>query len=388
MLVTATCASAETRRAWRLHMPSTGHSIASYESFDACMQAAATRSPGTYACKPDTTATSEPTTDPAAVTEVPAPPLSQPVATSPPLMHAGLPVDASTLPIGSPGYAVERVQPTSEAPLPTDNGAFRTTCDFSHMSFDDPIVYPGQPGAAHLHAFFGNTGTNANSTALSLQTTGNSTCRGGTANRSAYWVPAMIDMATGKPIAPDVGNFYYKQGHLPANGMRTMPPGLRIVAGDPTSAAPGVGGVRFSCVGGPNASNDQYGSAIPDCDAGAQVMQSIWFPQCWDGMNLDAPDHKSHMSYPIAEGVCPATHPVALPQIAFNIAYTVPVAGAARSWRLSSDVYDRSLPGGYSSHADWFNGWKPEISEAWGRGCVIAVKDCYSHLLGDGRMIY
>jgi len=83
MLVTATCASAETRRAWRLHMPSTGHSIASYESFDACMQAAATRSPGTYACKPDTTATSEPTTDPAAVTEVPAPPLTQPVVTSP-----------------------------------------------------------------------------------------------------------------------------------------------------------------------------------------------------------------------------------------------------------------------------------------------------------------
>ena len=62
------------------------------------------------------------------------------------------------------------------------------------MSFDDPIVFPGQPGRSHLHTFFGNTGANADSTAESIRGTGNSTCRGGIANRSSYWVPTLIDI--------------------------------------------------------------------------------------------------------------------------------------------------------------------------------------------------
>jgi hypothetical protein len=34
----------------------------------------------------------------------------------------------------------------------------------SHSAPDDPIVFPGVPGAAHLHEFFGNTSANACST--------------------------------------------------------------------------------------------------------------------------------------------------------------------------------------------------------------------------------
>ena len=48
---------------------------------------------------------------------------------------------------------------------PDSVGAFRTYCAQSHMLADDPIVAPGQPGAAHLHTFFGNTGAGASSTA-------------------------------------------------------------------------------------------------------------------------------------------------------------------------------------------------------------------------------
>jgi hypothetical protein len=61
---------------------------------------------------------------------------------------------------------------------------------------------------------------------------------------------------------------------------------------------------------------------------------------------------------------------------------------AAKAWRLSSDTYDMSLPGGYSSHGDWFNGWKKDISDLWNADCVQATKDCHAHLLGDGRMMY
>ncbi len=28
------------------------------------------------------------------------------------------------------------------------------------------------------------------------------------------------------------------------------------------------------------------------------IMANVRFPTCWDGVNLDTPDHMAHMSYP------------------------------------------------------------------------------------------
>ncbi len=36
---------------------------------------------------------------------------------------------------------------------------FNAACPYSHSFKDDPIVFPGQPGASHMHSFFGNTST-------------------------------------------------------------------------------------------------------------------------------------------------------------------------------------------------------------------------------------
>ena len=49
-------------------------------------------------------------------------------------------------------------------------------CKPGQILRDDPIVYPGQAGASHLHQFWGNLGANANSNYQSLRTTGQSTC--------------------------------------------------------------------------------------------------------------------------------------------------------------------------------------------------------------------
>jgi len=38
-------------------------------------------------------------------------------------------------------------------------GNFRTLCLESHINYDDPLVYPGQPRATHQHVFFGNPST-------------------------------------------------------------------------------------------------------------------------------------------------------------------------------------------------------------------------------------
>lgn len=296
-------------------------------------------------------------------------------------------IDLTAIPMGSAGLGELRVRAATVAPSPAGDGqgAFRTVCGFSHMAFDDPIVYPGQPGVSHLHAFFGNTGVDAYSTAESLANSGNSTCFGGIANRSAYWVPAMIDTSTGRPIVPDDPIWYYKTGHggvAPAD-VNAMPSGLRMIAGNMNAASPQAGIAYWGCFG----VLSTRGASIPNCDVGQYVTMTVRFPQCWDGVNLDSADHKGHMAYTLSSsGGCPASHPHPIPEITLNVKYKVEVANEALAWRLSSDHPDR--PAGYSGHADWFDGWNPQIRDTWVEHCNKTGVDCHAQLLGDGRSLH
>src|SRR5678815_3291530 len=163
----------------------------------------------------------------------------------------------------------------------------------------------------------------------------------------------MIDTLDGTPVRPDSIIVYYKTGYngvKPAD-IRPLPQGLRMIAGDSKNSAPYQWGgpAHFTCLDasgtGPQTQN------IPvTCATGNWIWASVMFPQCWDGINLDSPDHKSHMSSPVS-GSCPATHPVAVPEITVNVAYPVTDMSALGRWRMASDTYDPSIPAGYSSHA-------------------------------------
>jgi hypothetical protein len=120
------------------------------------------------------------------------------------------------------------------------------------------------------------------------------------------------------------------------------------------------------------------------CPEGArQLFMEIRFPQCWDGKNLDSFDHKSHMAYPTGYG-CPATHPVGIPEIQLRVKYNY---YADRSgWKLSSDNYT-SGPGGYSSHADWFNGWDRTTLNKILANCWNAQRDCQVDNIGNGEKL-
>ena len=82
-------------------------------------------------------------------------------------------------------------QPTSRADLVGVN--FVESCRFSHRSPDDPIVFPGKPGASHDHTFVGNRSTNASSTFGSLRSSGTTCMRA--ADTAAYWVPTLYQGA-------------------------------------------------------------------------------------------------------------------------------------------------------------------------------------------------
>ena len=312
--------------------------------------------------------------------------LAPPSADNHSTMHVA--VDLSKIPVGAPGWSTERVQNTIERGDPSSDGvgAFRTVCDFSHMAFNDSIIYPGQTGRSHLHAFFGNVDANAMSTADSIANSGNSTCAGGILNRSAYWVPALVDTRNGVPVVPHHGIWYYKSGYnsIKSADIQPMPKGLRMIAGNMNALsfdeAPYQ---RWSCETwmGPR-------KTIPtDCPAGEPIIMSVAFPQCWDGVNLDSTDHKSHVAYPVS-GACPATHPVPIPEITLNVYYYRTDPDSPQFWRLSSDMYDPAIPGGYSAHADWFDGWDVATKNTFVTNCTAAAKDCHGYLLGDGRTLY
>ncbi len=317
-------------------------------------------------------------------------------------------IDLSKIPTGNPGVDHDLLTYTGNFRSASSDGTgdFRTVCAFSHMNFDDPIVFPGQPGRSHLHAFFGNTAVNAFSTTDSIANTGNSTCRGGLINRSAYWAPAMIDTRSGAPVKPRAAIVYYKSASwIHPSRVQTLPLGLRMIAGNSKGNAPVYGSpAGFNCDGNavgsdatfPPTAQNPGPHSVPNCPAGHELRATVVFPRCWDGVNLDSPDHKSHMAYLPSPSfnpdpdfpdhfLCPPDHPKALPEVAISVVYDVTESDAPKYWRLASDNYDVKELAGYSMHADWFGGWRPEIIQTFTTSCINAAKDCGASWLGDGR---
>jgi hypothetical protein len=245
------------------------------------------------------------------------------------------------------------------------NAEFNATCTFSHAKPDDPIVFPGMAGASHMHSFVGNSRTDANSTPDSLMRLTDSTCKP-LEDHSAYWVPTLYEH--GQPVQPQSVVVYY--GSLLEDKSKTvpMPAGLRMIAGDAKKQTPTPRGAvnQFYCAGGPQdgktRSTDQN---WPVCDGGT-LHFTLRFPDCWDGRNLDSPDHKSHVSFG-AGGTCPAAFPVPIPALTFSISY--PTSGTADGFTLSSGMAS-------SMHGDAFFAWEDQAMAQRVKDCVVQVAQC------------
>ncbi len=274
--------------------------------------------------------------------------------------------------------------PSSSASEPTGN--FRAICSFSHLAYDDPIVAPGQPGASHLHAFFGNTTADAHSTYESLRSSGDSTCQGGPLNRTAYWFTAVID-GDGRVVVPEYVSIYYKGTGEAVDiaAIEPIPEGLRMIAGHD---ADGRGsGVEWTCEASPAPAE-----RIPECPDDELVGVVVTFPPCWDGENLDAPDHRSHVAEKVRDDdtgrvACPGSHPVHLPELTVGIWF--PHRGDSAEWHVSSDVVPgepQRLPGS-TFHSDWFGAWEPSVQATWVEHCINGLLNCVDGQLGDGTRL-
>ncbi|MFF9489088.1 DUF1996 domain-containing protein [Streptomyces sp. NPDC014676] len=266
---------------------------------------------------------------------------------------------------------VTGVTPSTKEPPHRYFHEFQANCSVTHTAPDDPIVYPQQPGKSHDHTFMGNTTTDAHSTTASLAA-GSTTCLA-PGDRSAYWMPTLYDGDEPVlPVGPQV--IYYKAGVTDYTSVRPFPKGLRYVVGSPTQSAQEFRDHK-GFVEGWECGDSFFNVDFPaDCPDRRDVQVNIRFqaPSCWDGRNLDTPDHQSHMAYPVVNpgtnnNICPASHPVALPMIEFKMAF--PVNGDLSRVRLASGA-------SYSFHYDFFNAWDEPTLRAMVGHCIVGGLQC------------
>lgn len=209
-------------------------------------------------------------------------------------------------------------------------------CSFSHRNNDDAVVFPGQPGRSHNHTYIGNRSVDAATTSESLLG-GRSTCES-ESDSSAYWMPTLF--VGQEDVSPLTSIVYY----VNRSRERISAPakGLMMIAGNAEARSRQPKGiVSWTCgvVGG----KPRF-ATIPACGNEQMLQLQATFPNCWDGRRLDSPDHKQHMKY-ASRGLCPASHPVAIPQLILIVLYPpVPLGSQVASGR-------------FGAHADFMNGW-------------------------------
>ncbi|TCO60626.1 DUF1996 domain-containing protein [Actinocrispum wychmicini] len=243
----------------------------------------------------------------------------------------------------APISAAAPTAPPAPANRPSKQDAsFQAICSFSHRNNDDPIVFLDEPGKSHTHDFYGNSTTDAFSSIRSLRRTSQTTCNI-PFDKSAYWVANL--RRNGRPLTADRLVATYQARFK--KRVEPFPPGLQMVSGNANAMAEqSLSTVEWTC-------NDDLShasaSVIPSCpNPNKPLTLTVWFPDCWNGRDLDSADHTSHMAFS-SRGRCPASHPVGVPGLKETVFW--PEVTSSKGLTLSA--MNSTLTG----HADFMNGW-------------------------------
>ncbi|KAJ3532892.1 hypothetical protein NMY22_g7560 [Coprinellus aureogranulatus] len=265
----------------------------------------------------------------------------------------------------------------------------------------DPLVTPGQV-SPHLHQIVGGNAFNITMDPAKGDIGQMATCTSCRfkEDKSNYWTAVLYfkhrngsfirvpQIANDFVGAPNGGmTIYYIAPRAPSKqlNMTIFPPGFRMRVGSPNARrnpyTPGTAAVNqttFRCWDGTGIGPGTPGVGALDsvsfparqCKGG--IRSQVYFPQCWDGKNLDSDDHESHVAHPTVGNFnwqtswmfgtdCPASHPIKMPLIFMETVWDTKPFNNAALWPTDGSqplVWSMGDPTGYGHHADYVFGWE------------------------------
>ncbi|KAL4867849.1 hypothetical protein BDV12DRAFT_209569 [Aspergillus spectabilis] len=252
-------------------------------------------------------------------------------------------------------------------PSPTLSNPRSKTTNFTCLpltaQLSDPIVSPGQQ-SAHTNVVTGGTAFQRTMGKETAREAKGTTCEVAI-DRSNYWVPALYHRTGNEngngsfELVPYEWSRVIYTASATRCGNRSYPlappAGLRFVAGDPklqtyNDSDPAQPAISYMGLKQSGTSKETKHLPRQACE---KLSAQVFFPSCWDGENLDSPDHKSHMAYPAIgdynKGICPKTHPVGIFSIFIEILFNTKPFPDYKNWVYA--IGDRT---GYGLHG---KGW-------------------------------